>query len=125
MDEGGKVDRRFGTLLCGRLHVVVGRLGGELVAWPLPRCALGLVLCDLLLEKGVFPAELIVLVLEALGDVLESNIAFDLTLLVGLDTGLQLCELGLLAFSKGTLGGAERKKKSEMEEERKGGTDRF
>ena len=44
--------------------------------------------CELLLEEGILLAELFVFFLEALGDVLQSNISLYLPLLVLLDLGL-------------------------------------
>lgn len=58
---------------------------------------------EFLLKKGIFLAQLFVLLLQSLGDILQGHIAFDFPLLVLLYSSLEFCELGLLAFTKGTL----------------------
>lgn len=63
---------------------------------------------DFLPEYLILSAEFLVLVLHLLGDVLQSDIALDFPLFVRMQTGLKLCELCLLAFTKSALGGSVR-----------------
>ena len=86
---------------------VVGGLGRKFVARPLGGGAVGFLFCKLLFEEGVLFAELVVLLLETLGDVLESDVALDFALLVLLHASLELGELRLLAFAESTLCGSE------------------
>lgn len=75
--------------------VVVGRSVGILLGFR-----------ELVLQDGVLAAEHLVLLLETLGDALEGDIALDLPLLVSLEAGLEIGELGLLAFTESALCGA-------------------
>lgn len=61
----------------------------------------------LLVELCVLLAQLVVLFLQPLGDILESNIPFDLSLLVLLNPHLQFCELRLFPLTESPLGGSE------------------
>jgi hypothetical protein len=63
---------------------------------------------DFLPEYLILFAEFLVLVLHLLGDVLQSDTALDFPLFVRMQTGLKLCELCLLAFTKCALGGSVR-----------------
>lgn len=65
---------------------------------------------DFLPEYQILFAEVLVLVLHLLGDVLQSDITLDFSLFVRMQTGLKLCELCLLAFAKSALGGSARAK---------------
>lgn len=90
------------ALLGGGLGEVVWGLGAELVAWSLLSNAL-LELGDLVFELEVLLAQLLVLLLETLGYVLEGDVPFDLALLVLLYSGLEFGELGLFALTESTL----------------------
>lgn len=61
-------------------------------------------------EYLILFAEVLVLLLHLLGDVLQSDIALDFPLFVRMQASLKLGELSLLAFTKSTLGGSVRGK---------------
>ena len=82
------------------LFVVLGTLVLELL--------LGLLLLllesgDLFLESRVLLPKLVVLLLQSLGNVLQSDVPLDFSLLVGENPSLELCQLRLLALPKRTL----------------------
>ena len=62
---------------------------------------------DGFLQRGILPAERIILFLQALSNVLECDVALDFALLVLLHASLELGELRLLAFAESTLCGSE------------------
>jgi hypothetical protein len=68
-----------------------------------------LICSNFLLELDILGTEALVFLLETLGDVLESNVPFDLSLLIELDACLQFCKLRLLALSESALCGSSSK----------------
>ena len=58
---------------------------------------------NLFLERGILSLQLLVLFLETLRHLLESDISFDLALFVGLNTSLEFGKLRLFALSKRAL----------------------
>jgi hypothetical protein len=92
----GRCDARGGGQVSPALAVVA-------VAGHIP-----LLLClgELVLQDSIFTTQGLILFLETLCNILEGDIALDLTLLIRLDASLEICELGLLALSKSALGGA-------------------
>jgi hypothetical protein len=70
------------------LFVVLDTLVLELL---LGMLLLLLELGDLLLEGGVFLSKLVVLLLQSLGNVLQSDVPLDFSLLVGENPSLELC----------------------------------
>jgi hypothetical protein len=68
-----------------------------------------LICSNFLLELDILGTEALVFLLETLGYVLESNVPFDLSLLVELDACLQLSKLRLLALSESALCGSSSK----------------
>jgi hypothetical protein len=62
--------------------------------------------CHRLLKLSILGTEAVVILLETLGYILESDVTLDLALLIELYACLKLCKLRLLAFSEGALCGS-------------------
>jgi hypothetical protein len=58
-----------------------------------------------LVKRGVLGAKALVFLFEPFSDVLESYVPFDLSLLIELNTSLELCQLGLFTLSESALSG--------------------
>lgn len=109
------VSKRYGV--DRELGLLVGRKVSRhrsILTWPLVvilfrSSTLRLELGDLFLQSNILLAESFVLLLEPFRDVLQRDIALDLTLLIELDTSLEFGELRLFALAESTLGGSERR----------------